>query len=369
MGTEGNSPQPLAAPGSPTPAQPSQDRPAQEQPAQGFAAPGQPGFAGSEHSTQTLPPQGLSAPGQPGFGAGSQPGQGFVGSDYPTQTIPPQGFAAPGQPGYAQPGEQGYPYPGAPMEPQQKTGKGLSIAALVVSIVALVLCLIPIINNFTLVLGVVGLGLGIAALVIASKRQAKKGMSIAALIMSPLAIIGAIVSQLIYAAMLTGIGAAIEESADGVVPVTEQEQQPAGDAPRMVLGEAAGVGDEYRVTVNSVKLDATEDILPVNPFNEEPQGQYVLVDLAVEYTGSEEGDPGIDLSVNFVGSDARQYESNACSAVVEKPAFDVPTLENGGKGDYQVCMDVPVAAVQDAQLFIEPTVSFDNSARVYWAVK
>lgn len=58
-----------------------------------------------------------------------------------------------------------------------------------------------------------------------------------------------------------------------------------------------------------MNLDATEDILAVNEFNEGPQGQFVLIDLSVEYTGSEEGDPWIDLGVNFVGSDARQYDS------------------------------------------------------------
>ncbi|EMY35085.1 hypothetical protein D477_006261 [Arthrobacter crystallopoietes BAB-32] len=282
--------------------------------------------------------------------------------------------AAQGQPAYNQPeqGRQanyqqppGYPMPGQP-PPQQK--KGLAIVALVVSIVALVLCLIPVINNVAIVLGLVGLGLAIAALVIASKRKQKKGMPIAALIMSVLAIIGAIVSQLIYVSVLNSVSDAIEEGSDGVVPLTEEQQSEAAEIPALGLGESAPVGDEYTVTVNAVNLDATEDILAVSEVNEAPQGQYVLVDLSVEYTGAEEGDPWIDLGVNLVGSDARQYDPSTCSAILEKPALEVPTLENGGQGDYQVCMDVPAEAVQDAQLFVEPTLSFNDSDRVYWSV-
>jgi hypothetical protein len=283
--------------------------------------------------------------------------------------------AAQGQPTYSQPDPDqqthyqappGYPMPGQPPPPQKK---GLAITALVLSIVALVLCLIPVINNFAIVLGLVGLGFAIAALVIASKRQQKKGMAIAALIMSVVAIIGAIVSQLIFVAALNSVSDAIEEGSDGVVPLTQEQQSEAAERPALGLGESSAVGDEYNVTVNAVNLDATEDILAVNEFNEGPQGQFVLIDLSVEYTGSEEGDPWIDLGVNFVGSDARQYDSSTCTVLLEKNGSDVPTLENGGKGDYQVCMDVPAEAVQDAQIFVEPTVSFDNDSRVYWAVK
>jgi hypothetical protein len=129
------------------------------------------------------------------------------------------------------------------------------------------------------------------------------------------------------------------------------------------------VGDEYSVTINSVTLDGTADILAMNEFNEEPSGQYILVDVTAEYTGSEEGDPWIDLSVNFVGSDARQYDSSTCMAVLEKGALDVPTLENGGAADYQLCMDVPADAVEGGKLFVEPIISFDNDSRIYWAVQ
>jgi hypothetical protein len=162
---------------------------------------------------------------------------------------------------------------------------------------------------------------------------------------------------------------AVEEGADGVVPVSEEEQAQSAEAEVLELGASSMVGNEYDVTVDAINLDATDDILAMNEFNEAPEGQYVLVDLSVEYVGAEEGDPWLDLSVNLVGGDARQYDSTTCMAMLEQGQMDVPTLENGGTASYQLCMDVPAEAVKDANLFVEPLMSFDDDARVYWAAK
>ncbi len=40
--------------------------------------------------------------------------------------------------------------------------------------------------------------------------------------------------------------------------------------------------------------------------HEPPTNQYVLVDVSVVYNGDEEGDPWIDLTHAFQGTDARQ---------------------------------------------------------------
>lgn len=266
------------------------------------------------------------------------------------------------------------PMPAAPPPagPQQHkdAGKGLAITALVIAIVSLLLCWIPIVNNMVFFLGIIALGFAIPAAIISFKRRSKaKGMSIAALIIAVLSLVGVIATQAFYVSMIDSVAEAVEEGADGVVPVTEAEQEAAAEVPALALGTSSPVGNEYNVTINSVNLDAAADILAMNEFNEDASGQYVLVDVTAEYTGSEEGDPWIDLSVNFVGSDARQYDSSTCMASLETGAFDVPTLENGGMADYQLCMDVPADAVDGGKLFVEPTISFDNESRIYWAVQ
>jgi hypothetical protein len=263
------------------------------------------------------------------------------------------------------------PMPGVPAPQENKNaGKGLAITALVLAIVSLLLCWVPIVNNLVFGLGIIALGFAIAATIITVKRKSKsKGMSIAALIISVLSIVGVIVSQIFYASVLTSVAEAIEDSADGVVAVDENEQAEVTEATTLALGAGAAIGNEYNVTVEAVKLDATQDILAMNEFNQDPEGQYVLIDLVTEYVGSEEGDPWIDLSVKLVGGDARQYDSSTCLASLNKEALTVPTLENGGVGEYQLCLDVPAEAVTDAKLFVEPTLSFDNDSRVYWSVQ
>ena len=123
------------------------------------------------------------------------------------------------------------------------------------------------------------------------------------------------------------------------------------------------------MAVTGVKLNATDEVVANNMFNDPPEGQFVLVDIAVTYAGTEEGTPWIDLSPTFVGTDAKQYDASSCGASLAKSAIQVPTLEQGGSANYQVCMDVPVGAVEGGKIFVQESLSFNSKARTYWAVK
>ena len=256
--------------------------------------------------------------------------------------------------------------PQAGPTPKTGAGKGLGIAALVVAIVALLLSWVPIINNFAAFLGFVSLALGIVSLVIAAKRHGGKGLGIAASVISVVAIVLVFVTQAAYVKAIDDIAAAVEDGSDGERAATEEVQEAAA-AEALALGARAEVG-EYSVVVNSVNLEADKEIAAANDFNEPADGQYVLAELTVEYTGSEEGDPWIDLSPELVGSDARIYSTTSCSAVVPQPSTDVPTLAGGGTGTYEVCFDVPEAAVADAKIRVTETISFTDDAAI-WATK
>ena len=149
-------------------------------------------------------------------------------------------------------------------------------------------------------------------------------------------------------------------------PDDEPGDSPAvpGTEDALRLGESADVGN-YSVTVTGVNLDANDAVQQANPFNDAPEGQYVLVSLDVTYTGDEEGDPWLDLSVELAGSDARIYDSSSCSAVTENPVFDLPTLATGGQATFDLCFDVPQDAVESPIVFVEETLSFDD-ARAAW---
>ncbi len=287
---------------------------------------------------------------------------------------PPAGQPGPGQPDQGYPGYPGQPGPGQefngpgagkPVNPE--AGKGLAITALVIGIVSLLLCWVPFVNNLVFVLGLIGLGFAVPALVISVKNRSRaKAMSIAALVLVVLSLVGVLATQAFYGAVIDDVAESIEDGADGVVDSSDQEQKAAEEA--LAIGTAATVGD-YNVTVTGVNTNAGDLIAAVNPYNAAPQGQYVLVDVAVEYTGDGEGNPWVDLSTKFIGADARQYDPSTCSVVLENENYDVPTLEKGGVADFQVCMDVPAEALADAKVFVEPTFAWDNEDRTYWTAQ
>jgi hypothetical protein len=135
----------------------------------------------------------------------------------------------------------------------------------------------------------------------------------------------------------------------------------------VALGTPVQIGD-YQVTMDSVELNGNAIVAGANDFNDPPTGQYVVVQMTATYVGVEEGMPGWDLSAIFHGSDARQYRDAECTAVLPDDAMDAQTLNSGGTDTFQFCMDVPAGAIEGGQLSVEPTISFDDDSRVYFAI-
>ena len=267
--------------------------------------------------------------------------------------------------------QYGPPSYGPPPGPPQKQGAGLAIASMVLGIIALLLCWIPIINNVAAVIAVVGLGLGIPALLRARRgTHGGKGMAITGLVTSVLAIVLVVLTQMLFVQAIEEVedsfneGIAESEVAS-VDPGVAEEEAPAAQE-IVPLGAPAQIGD-YQVIVDTVELNANETVAGANDFNEPPSGQYVITQLTVTYLGAEEGTPGFDLTAIFHGTDARQYADTECSAVLPDDAMDAPTLNSGGADTFQFCMDVAPTAIEGGQLSIEPTMSFADE-RVFFAI-
>lgn len=262
-------------------------------------------------------------------------------------------------------------------------GKALTTTAFVLGAVAIVVCWIPILNILGFLLGLSAVVMAIV--VLATKRRTElsvQGMTIAALVMGGASLIGVIAFQATYTSASNERHAASSASAvsQSATPSTNSTQ-PATSTPEPVvavdgsaekphaLGAAAIVGNEYQVQVVNVKLDATQEVVANNMFNRPPKGRYILVGLAVTYAGAKEGNPWVDLSPTFVGTDARQYDASACGASLENGAMNVPTLEKGGQANYQVCMDVPTGAIEGGKIFVQKTFSTNSKSRVYWGLR
>jgi len=263
-----------------------------------------------------------------------------------------------------------------PSGPPPIKGSGLAVASMVLGIIGLVLSWVPIINNAAAVLALVGLGLGIPALLRARRgTHAGTGLAITGLVTSVLALVIVVATQLFFLKVIDEVENGLEESisesqapfAAPSAPAEAGAGEQAATAPETIpLGVPAQVGD-YQVSVDSVLLDGNAIVAGANDFNEPPAGQYVIVQLTATYTGSEEGMPAFDLSAVFHGSDARQYSDADCSAILPDDAINAPTLNSGGSDTFQFCMDVPPAAIAGGQLSVEPTISFDDDARVFYA--
>lgn len=89
--------------------------------------------------------------------------------------------------------------------------------------------------------------------------------------------------------------------------------------------------------------EATDEVLAANMFNEKPgKGmEYWIVPVTATYTGDETGWPMMDVSVAFVGDDSKTYTG---SCVAPDDLSQVNTLYPGGKGEGNVCVEVPKGA-------------------------
>lgn len=167
----------------------------------------------------------------------------------------------------------------------------------------------------------------------------------------------------------TGTGPTHVKPPQTTPPPTNRPPAPLGTSSSPLnLGTFHQVGKDFRVSVTAVDLFANQAIEAANEFNSPAHGRYVLAEMNVVYLGNEEGDPWIDLRTKFLGADARQYDSSQCGAVVAHPGIFVPTLEHGGRARYQVCWDVPPAAIARGKIFVEQTFLFD-SPRIYWKIR
>lgn len=151
-------------------------------------------------------------------------------SEGPTPPPPPQSSYS--QSPYVTPQQgnsQGYPgYPGYyPAQPPAAPGKGMAVAALVLGSVALLFCWVPILNLFTGLLAIVGLVLGIIAIVQASKgRAGGQSLAIVGTILSGLSLlIGFVVGISFFAA----VGEEVQRMEEDGFFTYEEEQWPGMD--------------------------------------------------------------------------------------------------------------------------------------------
>ena len=159
----------------------------------------------------------------------------------PSQQPIPQGYAS-----------QPQTPPPAPAEPTGKSG--LAIAGLVLGIVAVATSFLPIINNASFFIGLVGLVLGIIGL--AQTRKGTKsgtGLAVAAIVLNVVACIAVLASQAFYSSAwndaMESAGLSTSSSSAAQGSISSQSSSAAQAATQTAPDE-----DEYAVTIDGATM-------------------------------------------------------------------------------------------------------------------
>lgn len=373
----------------------------------GFASPGPaapyPSYAGAQTPPQPNPyagipggPQGPAYPPAPSHGpaSGQGYGSGYPGYQgqpgYPGQFGQPGQFAQPGQSGY--PGQPGYPGYGSYTPPPPTPGKGLAIAALVLAILALLICWIPLVNFASFPLAAVAVGLGIPALVKGLKgRNIAKPLSIAALSIAALSMVAAIVVNTVVvdslrdAGLWEDNGPGTETSAESFAEFLEESEELSESAqndyayeysagyiaekvaqPANAAGDEVTVGD-YTVTLVELDRDAEAEVLDRDPSAGAPDHNYVIARFSAVYNGEGDGRPWLDLPAELVGTDNKIYSVMGCSMSLGMRTVDQELLSKGDTVTQEACFDVPDSALgEDSRLSMRMILAEQNNDEVFW---
>jgi hypothetical protein len=150
---------------------------------------------------------------------------------------------------------------------------------------------------------------------------------------------------------------------------TEPTEHPSSDTPEglLAVGESATIG-RFVLTVDEVVQDGDDIIADAMAGNPPAAGQYVVVDLTVLYEGRGKAEPFVDLQSNFVEADGTEHAYYECAATTAEPGYLAPSLRAGDSASYQICYDVPPAAVTDGHLAFFDLADYGSST-VDWALE
>jgi len=217
---------------------------------------------------------------------------------------------------------------------------GLAIAALVGGIVAFFSGLAPF---WGIIVALAAVILGIIAL----RRGQSKGLALTGLILGAVGGVVSIIATIVFVVALVAAGNLGNVTVD---PGTGQEQP--GEEPPVVAGPdgsrenplAIGAtisSDEFDVVVNSITVDATDEVVGENMFNDHPEDGmiYSLVNASITYTGSDSSYASF-VSFALVSDTGEVYDSTD-TFVVAPDGFGLDELYNGGTVTGNVALQVP----------------------------
>lgn len=140
---------------------------------------------------------------------------------------------------------------GAPIQPSTLSTSGMAVASLVLGIIGIATSFLPIVNNGSFFLAILGVIFGIVGIVGINKGKKKgKGLGIAGIVLSVVTIVVVLVTQSLYSAALDEVASNLSSSSS-ISASTDQTQQ--GGASNAVAS-ADTSSAPYEVTIDDATL-------------------------------------------------------------------------------------------------------------------
>ena len=130
------------------------------------------------------------------------------------------------------------------------------------------------------------------------------------------------------------------------------------------IGTQIEMGD-WTLAVTDVTVDAAEQVMAENQFNDPPEEghQFVMFNVDATYEGEESGTAWLDFSWAIVGSEGNTF-SDRCG-VIPDSLDDTGETFPGGSVSGNVCYSAASDQIEGGTIRIEELISFDDTRAFY----
>jgi len=249
--------------------------------------------------------------------------------------------------------------------------------SLILGVLALLGAAIPFVNWISVVFALVGLVLGIIALV----RYQQRGLALAGTIVSGVALLISISAVIAYTAWAGSFIALIDsastpflDQSETAAPLPDPETEPAPSGDPVPLGDPVPIGEAFvvetsggqplwEVTIDAVRSDATSELVAAGSPEPDPGFEYVAVLMTATNVQDTAWDPWTEIYLEFTTPDGEVFDEFSNAAIVPDPAFrDIGSIEPGANGTGSFVIMVPVGALDSGLLLVSSGLDDQGTA-------
>ncbi|SMX89816.1 DUF4190 domain-containing protein [Brevibacterium antiquum] len=263
-------------------------------------------------------------------------------------------------------GEDGQWAGGNFARPTRKRQKNvMGIVAFILAVVGFIFGCIP----GALILGWILLPIAFLLAIISFFLKGGKGLSIAALILS---VVGTIVAILVFFFVVaSSFDDAFSDDVSAEPPAEEVVAEAGAEEGTRENPYSIGTkisSDAWEMTITNVTLDATDQVLAENEFNESPDAgnQYMMIDVEMTYTGDAPDGEMPMATFEYVSAGGNTFDGLDDMVVAPNALDTLENMYNGATTSGSIAIQIPSEDADAGVLAVNPDMFAD---KVYVAVK